>query len=89
MDRADSRWNNRASMSERPIADTELPMKVVGNRRWPAGLVANADLLRLNLQLRGDKPFLPRGVHRFRSFEESEEWTLTMLTRPPKPGPRS
>jgi hypothetical protein len=69
--------------------ELELPMKVVGRRRWRSGLVAMAPLLRLTLQLRGDKPFLPRGVHRFRSFEESEEWTLRMLTRPPKPVRRS
>jgi hypothetical protein len=77
------------SVSERFATDLELPTKVVGRRRWGAGLVANAGLLRLNVQLRADKPFLPRGVHRFRSFEECEEWTLRMLTRPPKPGPRS
>jgi hypothetical protein len=73
--------------AERP--DVELPMKVVGRRRWAEGLAASAPLLRLVLQLRGNKPFLPKGVHRFRSFEESEEWTLRMLARPPKPGPRS
>lgn len=67
----------------------ELPMKVVGRRRWGQGLTATASLLRLNLELRGDKPFLPKGVHRFRSFEESEEWTLKMLARPPKLAPRS
>jgi hypothetical protein len=78
-------------MSERFVADTdpERPMKVVGRRRWRTGLVATAPLLRLNLQLRGDKPFVPRGVHRFRSFEESEEWTQRMLTRRRKPGLRS
>ncbi len=69
--------------------DVELPMKVVGRRRWAQGLAASAPLLRLVLDLRGDKPFLPRGVHRFRSFEESEAWTLRMLARLPKPGPRS
>jgi hypothetical protein len=69
--------------------DVELPMKVVGRRQWGKGIVATAPLLRLTLRLRGDKPFLPRGVYRFRSFEESDEWTLRMLTRPPKPGPRS
>ena len=63
----------------------ELPMKVVGRRRWATGLVASAPLLELALQLRGGKPFLPKGVHRFRSFEESDEWTLRMLTRLPKP----
>jgi hypothetical protein len=62
-----------------------LPMKVVGRRRWAPGLVAAAPLLRLVVELRGRRPFLPKGVHRFRSFEESEEWTLRMLTRPSKP----
>lgn len=70
-------------------AEVELPMKVVGRRRWAQGLVASAPLLRLVLQLRGHKPFLPKGVYRFRSFEESEEWTLRMLARPPKPDRRS
>jgi len=83
--------NNNNGMSRRPAqhSETELPTKVVGRRRWAEGLVASAPLLRLVLHLRGDKPFLPKGVHRFRTFEESEEWTLRMLARPPKPGPRS
>lgn len=79
-----SRMNN--SLAPSPL---ELPTKVVGRRRWGRGLVATAPLLRLALELRGDKPFLPKGVHRFRSFQESEEWTLTMLTRPRKRAPRS
>jgi len=73
-------------MSERIAERDKLPMKVVGRRRWRGGLLATAPLLRLSLALRGDKPFLPRGVYRFRSFEESDEWILKMLTRPPKPG---
>jgi hypothetical protein len=71
------------------IDAAEEGMKVVGRRRPGRGLVATAPLLRLAVDLRGDKPFLPRGVHRFRSFEESEEWTLRMLTRPSKPDRRS
>jgi len=66
--------------------DDSLPTKVVGRRRWGKGLVSTAPLLRLAFDLRGRKPFLPRGVYRFRSFEESDEWILRMLTRPPKPG---
>lgn len=68
--------------------EIELPTKVVGRRRWGRGLEASAPLLRLTLELRGGKPFLPRGVYRFRSFEESDEWILRMLTRPRKPGRR-
>jgi hypothetical protein len=68
--------------------DETLPTKVVGRRRWRRGLEASAPLLQLALELRGRKPFLPRGVYRFRSFEESDEWILKMLTRPRKPGRR-
>jgi hypothetical protein len=73
----------------RPIDTVDEGMKVVGRRTPGRGLVATAPLLRLAVDLRGSKPFLPRGVHRFRSFEESEEWTLRMLTRPPKLARRS
>ena len=67
-------------------ADESVPaaeMKVVG-RRAPSrgGLAAAAPLLDLVLELRGDKPFLPRGVYRFNSFEESHEWSMKMMTRP-------
>ncbi len=64
-------------------------MKVVGRRKLGRGLPATAPLLRLAADLRGEKPFLPRGVNRFASFEESEEWTPRMLTRPSKPVRRS
>jgi hypothetical protein len=68
--------------------ETELPMMVLGRRRWRTGLVASAPLLETSLRLRAGKAFVPKGVHRFRSFEESDEWTLKMLTRIPKPVPR-
>jgi hypothetical protein len=67
----------------------ELPMKVVGHRTWRGGVVATAGLLELALKLRGDKPFIPKGVHRFATFEESDAWSLTMLTRVRKPARRS
>ena len=73
----------------RPIDAGDERVKVVGRRRLGRGLSAAAPLLRLVVDLRGSKPFLPRGIHRFRSFEESEEWTLRMLTRPSKPARRS
>jgi len=46
------------------------------------GLVATAPLLDLVIALRNGRPFIPRGVHRFRSFEESAEWSLRMMARP-------
>jgi hypothetical protein len=71
-----------------PSSD-ELPTKVVGRRKWRGGLAAAAGLLDLALRLRSDKPFLPKGVYRFASLEESDAWCLTMLTRPRKHPPRS
>ena len=60
-------------------------IKVVG-RRMPSrgGLTAVAPFLDLVIRLRGDKPFIPRGVHRFRTFEESQAWSLKMMARPSK-----
>ena len=65
-----------------------LPTKVVGRRGGRGGPPAAADLLELGVRLRGDKPFIPKGVHRFASFEESDAWSLMMLTRPRKRAPR-
>ncbi len=75
-------------MADSIVCDSpsELPMKIVGRRTWRGGLVAVAPLLDLGVTLRGDKPFVPKGVHRFTSFAESDAWLLRMLTRPPKPG---
>ena len=64
-------------------------VKVVGRRTPPkGGLSAAAPLLELVLGLRRGKPFIPRGVHRFRSFEESHAWSIRMMARQPKRGPR-
>ena len=75
--------------SQQTGAWDELPTKVVGRRQWCGGLVAAVGLLDLALRLRGDRPFIPKGVHRFASFEESDAWSLRMLTRPRKPARRS
>jgi hypothetical protein len=78
-------------MARKDVASgvADLPTKVVGRRRWGKGLASAAPLLRMTVQLRGEKPFVPKGLYRFRSFEESDEWFLRMLTRPPRPGRRS
>ena len=65
-------------------------MKILGHRRLSTGgLASAAAFLDLVLRLRGGKPFIPKGLHRFKTFEESEEWSMTMMARPPKPGRRS
>ncbi|HUH02703.1 MAG TPA: hypothetical protein VML75_11975 [Kofleriaceae bacterium] len=55
--------------------------KTVGRRRPATGLSAANALLRVAIELRAGKPFIPRGVHRFHSFEEAEAWTIAMMTR--------
>lgn len=57
-------------------------MKVLGRRRPSrGGLEAAAPLLDLVIRLRGSKPFIPKGVHRFKTFEESEAWSIRMMAR--------
>jgi len=58
-------------------------MKLVGRRRPPArrDLAYAAPLLELAVRLRNGRPFIPKGVHRFRSFEEADQWSLRMMTR--------
>jgi hypothetical protein len=62
----------------------EYTMKVVGKRKvGRGGLEAGAGFLKLVIALRAKKPFIPKGVHRFKTFEDSQAWTLKMLTRHP------
>ena len=57
-------------------------MKVVGRRKPSSGgLEAANNLFKLVIELRGDKPFFPKGVYKFRSFEEKEAWEWKMRTR--------
>jgi hypothetical protein len=56
-------------------------MKVVGrNARGRAGLAGADAMRRLANELRQGKPFMPKGVFRFKTFEEADAWKLQMLT---------
>ena len=58
-------------------------MKIVGRRQGMKGSVESCDgFQKMVLSMRGGKPFIPKGVHRFKSFEESDRWLIRMLTRP-------
>lgn len=57
-------------------------MKVVGRTGKPkVNLETANDFLKLMSTLRGKQPFIPKGVHRFKTFEEADAWTLRMITR--------
>jgi len=60
----------------------ELPMKVVGRKgKAKADVLAIDGMQRLANNLRGNKPFIPKGVWRFKTFEEADVWTLKVRTR--------
>lgn len=60
----------------------ELPMKVVGRKgKAKADVLAIDGMQRLANTLRGNKPFIPKGVWRFKTFEEADAWTLNIRTR--------
>ena len=59
-----------------------LPMKVVGRKGKPkVNLETANEFLHLMKALRGSRPSIPKGVWRFRTFEEADAWTLKMITR--------
>jgi hypothetical protein len=64
------------------MQDGEPGMKVVGRKGKPRVDVTTIDSLqRLANELRKGRPFMPRGVYKFRSFEDADQWKMRMLTR--------
>jgi hypothetical protein len=64
-----------------------LPMKVVGRRGETKVDAITFDTVQRAVNiLRHGRPFVPKGVWRFKSFEEADQWTMKMLTRPRNPG---
>ncbi len=57
-------------------------MKTVGKRKSSRGNIVRADnLQKLAIALRRNKPFHPKGVFRFATFEEKEKWNLKIMSR--------
>jgi len=57
-------------------------MKVVGRKgKSKVNLETANQFLKLMRTLRGSRPFIPKGVWRFKTFEEADAWTLRMITR--------
>ena len=57
-------------------------MKVVGRKGTPkVDLNTARGFLKLAARLHQGNVFIPKGVFRFKSFEEADAWTLKMITR--------
>ncbi len=68
---------------------TDQRMKTVGWRKpYSGGLAGLQGFFELCNRVRSDRPFLPKGVFRFKTHEEADEWTLKMLTRAKVAPPR-
>ena len=59
-----------------------LPAKIVGRRREAAATPESTDtLLRTAWALRGGVGLAPRGLYRFSTFEEAQEWIRNEMSR--------
>jgi hypothetical protein len=56
-------------------------MKKVGRRRQATDINASNRLLELVIKLRGDQPFIPKGIHKFKTFQEAQDWSIKMMAR--------
>lgn len=57
-------------------------MKVVGSRKPPQGEALWEqwdEFCELAWSFRKDQVFVPKGVYRFKTFEEAEQWRIRML----------
>ena len=71
-----------------PIVNLEeTPGKVVGRRRPPKDGLALSEAQRAANARAWKRAFgtlrIPKGVYRFRTHEEADEWLWQKLTRPP------
>lgn len=71
----------------KPVVNLEeLPGKVVGRRHPPAHGLALQESRRIEDARAWQRAFgslpIPKGVYRFRTHEEADEWLWQMLTRP-------
>ncbi|MBI2606784.1 MAG: hypothetical protein HYW49_11965 [Deltaproteobacteria bacterium] len=59
-------------------------MKTFGKRKPPHAATTSSRILEFVRDLRaalGFKKFIPKGVHRFKTFEEAQAWSLKMMAR--------
>jgi len=60
----------------------QLIMKIVGRRKDPKTTPLSAEwdeFVKLAEMFRADQVFVPRGVYKFKTFEEANRWSLKMM----------
>ncbi|OFZ79777.1 MAG: hypothetical protein A2583_08830 [Bdellovibrionales bacterium RIFOXYD1_FULL_53_11] len=55
--------------------------KQVGTRKKSTDFETNARFLETVVSIRADRPFIPRGVYRFKTHKEAQDWSIKMMTR--------
>jgi hypothetical protein len=63
--------------------ERDYSLRIVGKRSGEiAPTPENANILLHTMrQLRGSRGICPRGVYRFKTFEEADEWMIKMIAR--------
>ncbi len=56
-------------------------VKIIGNRQPATGFEQAASFWDTVIALRGDRPFIPKGYYRFKTFEEAQAWSIRMMAR--------
>ena len=64
------------------MSNTESNLKVVGKRksRFNANWEQANDFLKLVIELNRKNKFIPKGIYRFKSHLENDEWIMKVLT---------
>jgi len=58
----------------------ELPVKIVGRRRPPKVDVISFNQMQKTVNaLRAGRGLVPKGVYRFKTFEEADAWLIRMM----------
>jgi hypothetical protein len=72
---------SRAAAKNQEVRKATMPqsgMKQLGRQAAASGLQQANVLLHLVIKLRSGRPFIPKGVHRFCSYEEAQQWSIRM-----------
>ncbi|MBU1856926.1 MAG: hypothetical protein KKC28_08095 [Verrucomicrobia bacterium] len=56
-------------------------IKIIGHRQPACGFEQAASFLDTVIALRGNRPFIPRGYYRFKTFKEAQDWSIRMMAR--------